>query len=329
MDEGRGQKRGVLVTGASGFVGRSLLSRSWAGRWVRGAYRSAPPADIGHLCGIVGDIGANTSWEPLLEDVDVVVHCAAHVHQLQPQAPSAGQTDLYRSVNVDGTIQLARQAVKAGCRRLVYISSVKASAEASRPGSPLIEGDPPVPVDPYGCSKLAAEEALWSLARSSSLEVVVIRPPLIYGAGVGANFSRMMRWVHAGIPLPLGSIDNRRSLVAVDNLCSFVQLCADHSAAAGECFFVSDMEDVSTPELLRRMAAALGVPSRLLRFPPAWLSGAARVLGQTEVAQRLLGSLQVDCAKARRLTGWHPPVSLDEGLARAARHFLAARHGRH
>jgi len=224
----------------------------------------------------------------------------------------------FRRANVDGTLQLARSAIAAGCRRFIFISSIKVNGESSAPGRPFIEMMQPAPVDAYGQSKLEAENALFALAAETGLEVVVIRPPLVYGPGVRANFLAMMRAIYRGIPLPLGSIDNRRSLVAVDNLADLIALCTRHPAAANEVFLAGDGEDVSSTELLRRVGKALGKPARLLPIPVSLFMAIASLLGRKSVADRLCGTLQVDIHKARTLLGWAPPLSLDEGLRRAA-----------
>lgn len=231
----------------------------------------------------------------------------------------------YRRSNVDGTLHLARSAVAAGCRRFVFISSIKVNGEATAPGLPFNETSVPAPCDPYGVSKLEAEQGLFALAAETGLEVVVVRPPLVYGPGVKANFRSMMGWLLRGIPLPFGAIDNRRSLVSVGNLADLVVCCATHPAAAGQVFLAGDGEDVSTTMLLRRVAAALGRSARLLPVPSKWICATANVLGRQALAIRLCGSLQVDISKARTVLGWQPPESLDEGLRKAAADFLAQR----
>ena len=223
----------------------------------------------------------------------------------------------YRVVNTEGTINLARQAAAAGVRRFVFISSVKVNGEETSPGQPFTEEDEPAPLDPYGISKLEAEQGLRDLATATGMEVVIIRPPLVYGPGVKANFLTMMRWLNKGVPLPFGALDNRRSLVALDNLVDFIITCIDHPAAAKQTFLVADGEDLSTTELLRRVGRAMGKPVRLIPVPMGLLQAGARLLGKQEMARRLCGSLQVDITKARTLLGWKPPVAVDEGLRRA------------
>jgi nucleoside-diphosphate-sugar epimerase len=217
---------------------------------------------------------------------------------------------------------LAEAAAAAGVRRFIFISSIKVNGEATLPGAPYTAEAQPAPADPYGISKLEAEQGLRALAADTGLEVVIIRPPLVYGPGVKANFLSMMRWLHKGVPLPFGAIHNRRSLVALDNLVDLLVTCIDHPGAANQTFLVSDGEDLSTSELLRRMGFALGRPARLLPIPSRLLDVAAAMLGKTALAQRLCGSLQVDIGKTRELLNWSPPVGVDEALRKTAEHFL-------
>ena len=225
---------------------------------------------------------------------------------------------LYRQVNVEGTLALARQAAAAGVKRFVFVSSIKVNGEQTLPGQPFRADDEPEPQDPYGVSKLEAERGLFALAQEGKIEVCVVRPPLVYGPGVRANFLSMMRMLDRGLPLPLASIDNRRSLVALDNLVDLLVCCMHHPAAANRCFLVSDGDDVSTAELLRRTARALGKPARLFPMPPALLTLAARMLGKLQVADRLCGWLQVDSMPARTLLNWQPPLTMAAGLALTA-----------
>lgn len=271
----------------------------------------------------VGDIDPHTDWRGALAGVDCVVHLAARVHVMHERA--ADPLAEFRKVNVDGSLALARQAVAAGVRRFIFVSSIKVNGEGTAPGRPFAADDALAPADAYGISKLEAERSLLALAAEAGMQMVIIRPVLVYGPGVKANFRSMMSWLSKGVPLPLGAIHNRRSLVALDNLVDLILTCMNHLAAAGQVFLVSDGEDLSTTELLRRMGAALGRPARLLPVPAAWLDGAARLLGKGAVAQRLCGSLQVDIEKTRRLLDWTPPVTVDAALRETARHFLAQR----
>lgn len=261
-------------------------------------------------------INGTQSWPDWLGDRQVVLHCAARVHVMADK--SKNPIEEYRRTNVLGTLNLAQQAAGAGVRRFVFISSIKVNGEATALGRPFFADDIAAPLDPYGISKMEAEQGLRDIATTTGMEVVIIRPPLVYGPGVKANFQSLMRWLARGVPLPLGSINNWRSLVALDNLVDLVTTCISHPAAANQTFLVSDDEDLSTTQLLQRMGQAIGRPARLIPVPPSLLKVGARLVGKPELAQRLCGSLQVDISKTRQLLGWNPPISVDEGLHRAA-----------
>jgi len=318
--------RVMLVTGASGFIGGAVIARAMRDPELRvkGAMRRAGLSLVqGAEVTLVRDLARDTDWKEALSGADVVVHTAARVHVMRD--PSIDPLTEFRRVNVAGTLNLATQAAAAGARRFVFISSIKANGEQTLPGSPYSAADVPAPVDPYGISKLEAEQGLRDLSRECGMEVVIIRPVLVYGPGVGGNFRAIMRVVSRGIPLPLGAIHNRRSLVSLDNLVDLIMTCVHYPRAAGGTFFASDGEDLSTTELLRRIAAAMARPARLIPVPERVLWTAARLLGKTDVAQRLLGSLQVDITQTRTLLGWTPPVSVDASLERTTRHFLTGR----
>jgi nucleoside-diphosphate-sugar epimerase len=314
--------RTVLVTGASGFVGRALCaSLAASGDEIRSAVRvAAQMSTVGGKIFEVGEIGPNTDWTRPLAGAEVVVHCAARVHMMHDRA--ADPLAEYRRVNVDGTLNLARRAAAAGLRRFVFMSSIKVNGESTAAGRPYTADTAPAPTDAYGICKNEAEQGLRRLAAEAGMEVVIIRPVLVYGPGVKANFLSMMRWLDKGIPLPLGAIRNRRSLVALDNLIDLIATCLRHPAAANQTFLASDGEDLSTTDLLRRLGGELGKPPRLLAVPAALIIAGATLVGKRDIAQRLCGSLQVDSSKLRDVLGWVPPISVDEGLRRAAQAFL-------
>ena len=314
----------ILITGATGFVGKAAMQRLLSADAPQGlavALRRSelrwPERGVQH---VTGDLTATTNWSAALEGVSVVLHCAARVHVMADAA--SNPLDEFRRVNVQGTLNLARQAAVVGIRRFVFVSSIKVNGESTQLGHPFAADDAPAPLDAYGVSKMEAEQGLREIALQSGMEVVIIRPPLVYGPGVKANFAAMMRWLGRGVPLPLGAIHNQRSLVALDNLVDLLVTCIDHPGAANQTFIVSDGEDVSTTELLRRMGQAMGKPARLLPVPASWLQMSATLVGKRDVAQRLCGSLQVDIEKNRRLLGWTPPLTLDQGLKKVAEGFV-------
>ncbi|MDP2244988.1 SDR family oxidoreductase [Pseudomonas sp.] len=312
----------VLVTGASGFLGSYLMTRITAeGLQPLAVLRKASSQISPDLPFIkVGDLSLTTDWSQALENVHVLIHAAARVHVMDDQ--SSDPIAEFRKVNVEGTLNLARQAAAAAVRRFIFISSVKVNGEGTAVGEPYLADAKPAPADPYGISKMEAEHGLRGLAAETGMEVVIIRPVLVYGPGVKANFLSMMRWLHKGVPLPFGAIHNRRSLVALDNLVDLIVTCIDHPAAANQTFLVSDGEDLSTTELLRRMGTALGKSARLLPVPSRLLEVGAGMLGKQALAQRLCGSLQVDIGKTRELLNWTPPLSVDEALRKTAKYFL-------
>lgn len=313
----------LLLTGASGFVGRAVLDRLIKDERfepVIAVRRALPDLPVTIKTVRVAAIDGASDWREAVVDCAVVVHCAARVHVMNDT--SADPLTEFRKVNVEGTLQLARQAAEAGVKRFVFVSSIKVNGEGTLPGAPYTAYAEPAPVDPYGISKMEAEHALRLLAAQTDMEVVIIRPTLVYGPGVKANFLNMMSWLSKGVPLPFGAIHNQRSLVALDNLVDLILTCVEHPAAANETFLVSDGEDLSTTELLIRMGSALGTPARLLPIPVWVLTGGARLMRRTSLSHRLCGSLQVDIRKTRDLLKWQPPLSVDEALNRTARHFL-------
>jgi nucleoside-diphosphate-sugar epimerase len=307
----------LLVTGATGFVGRAVCARMMQQGLPVVMVTRVPMPQPGVRSVAVGEIGPDTDWRAALAGCGAVLHLAARVHVMREVATDAiGE---FRRTNVEGTLALARQAAMAGVRRFVYVSSIKVNGEETAPGRPFKAQDTPAPEDAYAMSKFEAEQGLRALCADTGMEFVVIRPPLVYGPGVRANFATMMRWVARGLPLPLGAITaNRRSLVGVDNLVDLLITCVSHPAAAGQVFLASDGEDLSTADLLKRIGIALGRPARLLPVPEAWLRIAARLIGRPGIAQRLCGSLQLDIGHTCQTLGWSPPVTVDEGLRRAA-----------
>jgi nucleoside-diphosphate-sugar epimerase len=309
----------VLVTGATGFVGKALctaLERDGTA-FRRALRKSNGPAgdDV-----VVGDIGPDTVWRAATRGVVAVVHLAARTHVMRDKSPDPLAE--YRRINVAGTRRLAEAAAAAGVARFVFMSSVKVNGERTAE-QPFRESDEPRPEDAYGVTKLEAERELAEIAAKSGMGVTVIRPPLVYGPGVKGNFLALMRAVSRGAPLPLASLDNRRSLVYIENLVSAVIACLEDSRAVGETYLLSDGEDLSLPEMVRRLGAALGAPPRLFRFPPALLRLAGAVSGRREQVARLTDSLRIDSARIRRSLGWTPPFSVEEGFARTAHWFVS------
>lgn len=304
----------VLITGANGFVGQYLISTLLERNYqVTAAYRSSQ--SLLELPGIkqvvTGSINEQTQWQEALDDVDVVVHLAARVHVMQET--QADPLKAFREINTEGTINLAKQAIKAGVKRFVYISTIKVNGEQTL--QEKFHADDQVnPQDPYAHSKYEAEQQLLALSKEQGFEVVIIRPPLVYGPGVKGNFKRLINLVNKGLPLPLARINNSRSLVSIQNLCSLIEVCLYHPKAAGEVFLVSDGEDISTSELFEKLAYAMHKPNRLFFFPQWLIRIAAVILGRKAEYDRLFGSLQVDIAKNRQLLEWSPPLSVDQGI---------------
>ena len=308
----------VLVTGSTGFVGRALVAQlvELGHIEVLALTRQAPANPVsGAKYLTVGDLSSQNQWPQVLAGFHAIVHTAARAHVLNDRA--ADPLAEFRRVNVDVTLLLAQQAAAMGVRRFVFVSSIGVNGVQSAPGKAFSEEDIPNPINAYAISKWEAEQGLIQIAAESGLEVVIIRPPLVYGYDAPGNFGSLMRAVQRGLPLPLGAVYNQRSLVALDNLVDFIVTCITHPQAANQTFLVSDGQDLSTTELVRGMAQAAGVPARLLPVPVWALQAGASLLGKGDAVQRLCGNLQVDISKARSLLGWVPPVSVEEGLRRA------------
>ena len=308
-----------LLTGCSGFIGRQLY-------WKLSAYT---PTCIGRVRPefismddfFTFDILNKDQKHLPLSEIETVIHCAARVHIMDDN--SSCPLEEFREVNTYGTINLAQQAAEVGVKRFIFISSIKVNGESTELGKPFTPDDTFIPKDPYGLSKYEAEIELRKIAEKTGMEVVIIRPPLVYGPGVKANFASLMKVVNWGLPLPLGGItENKRSLVSIDNLVDLIVTCIEHPNAANQTFLVSDDDDVSTSQLLVNMAIALDAPNRLIPIPSRWFTLAAKVIGKPAISQRLCGSLQVDISKTKELLNWQPPNSSAESMKKTANAFL-------
>jgi nucleoside-diphosphate-sugar epimerase len=313
----------ILVTGANGFVGSKLcqvlIDNSDTVHAI--TRRQNFPLETSTLKYFsVNNIGSDTQWERALDRVDCVIHLAARVHVMLDS--SSNPLAIYREVNTVGTMNLARQALKAGVKRFIYLSSIKVNGESTSKNTSFKASDETFPTDPYAISKYEAEQQLFELTKNTNMSIVVIRPPLVYGPGVKANFFSMMRWVNKEIPLPLGLIHNKRSLVALDNLVDLILVCSTHKAAVNQVFLVSDGNDLSVTQLLQSMAKALDKTSRLIPVPVWLLRLGATILQQTNISNRLLGSLQVDMSKTQELLNWEPSITAEEALKETANHFI-------
>jgi UDP-glucose 4-epimerase len=309
----------VLVTGATGLVGEAVVFRLLLDKRYTPVAAVRATTRLSGLCRIVPfDLELPTGM-PELRGIDVIVHCAARVHVMNEKG--ADGLAAFRKINVEGTVRLARRAAECGVKRFIFISSIKVNGEGTPRNKTFKATDLPAPVDAYGISKREAEDAIRQVCEETGMELVVIRPPLVYGPGVKANFLSMVRWLDRGIPLPLGAIDNRRSLVAIGNLTDLVLTCIDHPAAAGEIFLVSDGEDLSTTQLLRRTALALGNSARLVPVPAGLLQAAASMVGKSGIAERLCGNLQVDIQRTCELLGWRPPINTEKALRQTVEHY--------
>lgn len=302
----------ILVTGANGFIGHRLTADLRAqDQSIRTVGRTSHSADI-----VIDAIDGRTDWHQALEGIDKIVHLAARVHIMKDSA--ADPLEAFRTVNRDGTLHLARAAAAAGVRRFVFISTLKVNGEETQPGHAFHADDKPQPEDAYALSKWEAEQGLIEIGRKTGLETVIVRPPLVYGRGVKANFAALHRLARTRLPLPFGRLEGRRSLLYVGNLSNLISVCLDHPMAAGETFLASEGEDVSVAELVRRIRRLEGRRSGLLPVPSTLLRRAASLLGREEMYRRLAGSLEADVSKTRTMLNWTPPYTLDQGLAEMA-----------
>lgn len=340
------------MTGATGFVGGALVNKLLLNGYEIAALvkeRSAALASSVEQK-IVGNLTEDTDFTSILQPNDIVIHVAGRAHIMYP-TDTDEELEAFRKVNTAATLNLARQSAASGTKRFIFISSIGVNGnqteniskkehanhiqeECSGRGGGFTdsgvfrETDIPNPHNAYSLSKWEAEQGLMEISRETGMEVVIIRPPLVYGPGVKGNFASMIHWLKKSIPLPLGAIDNRRSLVAVDNLVNFIELCMWHPRAANETFLIADGEDVSTTELLRRVANALGKKLLLIPVPVSWLTFFAKLLGKQAKVEQLLGSLQVDITKARELLDWRPPISMQQQLANMAEWEVSRQHSK-
>lgn len=304
-------KKNVLLTGATGFIGNRVLSFLLGKKGYSVTCSVREKSDLPVNCSkFTCELSNDFEWSKVICEGQIVIHLAARAHVVKDQ--SEEPLTEFRKVNVEGTLQLARQAAAAGVKRFIFLSSIGVNGNSN--SRPFNESDEPHPESDYAQSKLEAETGLWEIQRESGMEVVIIRPPLVYGPNAPGNFKTMVKWVGRGIPLPLGSVNNRRSLIALDNLVDFIYTCMEHPAAANQLFLVADNEVISTTELLSKIADALGRPARLVPIPSVLLQRAAGLVGRRKIAEQLIGSLEVDNSKALRKLNWQPPLTTQNGL---------------
>jgi len=305
----------ILLTGATGFVGQALAESLFSnyGSLTCAVRKQTRKLSTNYDQKVIGSICPETDWSDALTDIDIVIHCAAKAHVLGEMVTSM---DEFRKVNTFGALNLAESAAKAGVRRFVFISSIGVNGNNNM--VPFSEESKERPKEKYAVSKYEAEQGLLALIQKSSMEVVIIRPPLVYGPNAPGNFGSLVRWMNKSIPLPLGAIHNQRSLVALENLVSFIVHCIKHPKAANKVFLISDGEDVSTSELLRKVASAFGKRSWLIPVPVFLIAFVAKLIGKGDVTNRLFSSLQVNSSKARTLLDWKPVIAMDEQLKKIA-----------
>lgn len=317
----------LLITGATGFVGSRLVDVALDKQYKVSAVRRSEPSPIVDseqwLQWCTGNLSPEFDWSKNLTGIDCVIHCAARVHQMQDDAQDIQA--VYDETNFHGTLNLAKQAVEAGVKRFIFLSSIKVNGEKTEAGKPFTSKVSYPPLDPYGLSKYKAEMALLELAEKTGLEVVIIRPPLVYGPEVKANFQSMMKWVSRSAPLPLGAIHNQRSLVYLDNLVDLIMLCINHPNAANQTFLVSDDYDVSTTQLLQQIKLSSKSRSILLPIPMSWFNLASSLISKPQIAQRLCGSLQVDISETKKQLNWQPPFSWEQGISETVKYYLQSK----
>ena len=317
----------ILITGASGFIGQSLMkSLLNLSRSVRGTVRSRNSffLDIKTEYVSTGDINLKTNWKESLVNIDCIVHCAGKAHIIKSKRKNLSK--IYQSVNVDGTKQLAEQALKAKVRRLIFLSTIKVNGEytdndsvikfLNRKKNVFSHKDLASPEDDYAISKFNAEKALWEISLKKGLEVVVVRLPLVYGNNVKGNLARLIKIVRSGIPLPLSMIENQRSMIGIDNLTDLLIRCIDDPEASGKTFLASDGEDLSTPELIKLIASSMGKSANLFPLPISILKLIGSIFGKREEINRLVGSLRIDNTYTKEILKWNPPISVEEGIRR-------------
>ncbi len=315
------KQHSILITGATGFVGKPLLLRlASVGYTVTPVVRKAGSFKSSEF--VVTEINGNTKWTPVLKGIKTVIHVAAHVHHTSQTQPVL---DHYKQTNIDGTSKLANEARKAGVNRFIFISSIKANGEVADNHTPFTEITDPAPTDDYGASKLEAESLLKKACKSSQMQYVIIRPPLVYGPGVKANFQLLMSWIHRGRPVPLTKTKNFRSMIYLENLLDFIDICITHPNAVNQTFLVSDRENLSTRELTLHLCYLLKSKSRIIAIPHSLLNLIARLFGKQERIKRLTSSLVINQQKAIDLLGWHPRLSVYEGLSKTVQHFLESK----
>jgi len=311
----------ILVTGANGFVGKAVCAEAnLRNLQLVGAVRHNKKLSTDVKVIEVGEINERTNWQHALIDCNVVIHLAARVHVMQES--SHNPLAEFRQVNLAGTLNLARQAIKAGVKRFIFVSSIKVNGENTPPEAPFTADDIANPQDAYGRSKYEAEQALLALSAETGLEIVIIRPPLIYGASVKANFKSLMKLAQLNIPLPFGVVNNKRSMVFIDNLVDFILLCTHHPSAANQTFLISDDDDVSITRLIQEIKEASGKRSLLIPVPQSWLRFVLQLIGKSSLSDRLLGNLQVDITKAKTLLNWKPPFTFEQGINKTIQAYL-------